>query len=105
MTTDPDRPCPHLQFTASVAVNRIGEAETVDGLPRAYMADITVACADCGEPFRWVGVKAGLSFGRPMVSVDEKELHAPTAARVVRPGLRHGHPRVRDRLPGRAAAD
>lgn len=74
---DPDRACPHPGFTADVVVNRVGEAETVDGLPRAYMADIRVECAHCGEPFRWVGVPAGLSFDRPMVSVDERELHAP----------------------------
>lgn len=74
---DQDQPCPHLKFEASVAVNRIGEAETADGLPRAYVADITVRCADCDEPFRWVGVPAGLSFAHPMVSVDEAELRAP----------------------------
>lgn len=74
---DQDRPCPHLNFMANVAVNRIGEAETTDGLPRAYMADITVCCEDCGEPFRWCGVQAGLSFAHPMVSVDELEMHAP----------------------------
>lgn len=77
MTVDPDRACPHRDFTANVAVNRIGEAESTDGLPRAYMADITVACADCGEPFRWCGVPAGLNFSHPTVSVDETELHAP----------------------------
>ncbi len=77
MTLDPDRPCPHLHFTADVAVNRVGEAETVDGLPCAYVADIRVVCAQCDEPFRWVGVRAGVSFNRPMVSVDETELRAP----------------------------
>jgi hypothetical protein len=77
VAVDPDRPCPHLNFEANVAVNRIGTGETPDGMPRAYMADITVACADCGEPFRWSGVRAGLSFGHPMCSVDERELHAP----------------------------
>lgn len=77
MTADPDRACPHEDFTASVDVNRVGTGETADGTPRAYMADITVACAHCGEPFRWVGVRAGLSFGRPMCSVDEKTLMAP----------------------------
>lgn len=74
---DKDRPCPHLDFAANVAVNRIGEAETVDGLPRAYMADITVSCADCGEPFRWTGLRTGASFDQPMVSPDERELRAP----------------------------
>lgn len=75
--TNPDKPCPHLNFDAQVTVGRIGEAETADGLPRAYMAEVRVSCADCGEPFRWRGVKAGLSFGRPTCSVDEATLNAP----------------------------
>jgi hypothetical protein len=74
---NPDRACEHLDFAAEVDVNRIGTGDTADGMPRAYMADVRVRCADCGEPFRWVGVRAGLSFGKPMVSVDETELHAP----------------------------
>lgn len=77
MKANPDRACEHLDFRADVAVNRIGTEETPDGMPRAYMADVRVVCADCGEPFRWVGLKAGVSFGRPTVSVDEAELHAP----------------------------
>jgi hypothetical protein len=43
----------------------------------AYSADIRIACTQCGEPFRWIGVQAGLKPGRPMVSVDETELRAP----------------------------
>lgn len=74
---DLDRPCPHARFEASVDVNRIGEAETADGLPGAYSADIRVRCADCGEQFRWIGPKAGLSPREPMVSADETELRAP----------------------------
>lgn len=75
--SDPDRPCPHQDFEATVTVSRIGTEETADGTPRAYVADIRVKCAHCGEPFRWTGVNAGLSFAHPMVSVDETELHAP----------------------------
>lgn len=75
MAINPDLPCPHLHFAANVAVNRI--ADPPDSPPTAYIADITVDCADCGEPFRWTGVRAGLSFNHPMVSVNEEELHAP----------------------------
>ncbi len=74
---DQDKACPHLNFDATVEVNRIGEGDSVDGLPLAYVADVAVQCADCGEPFRWSGLQAGLSYARPMVSVDERELHAP----------------------------
>jgi hypothetical protein len=71
---DPDRPCPHENFSAAVGVNRLtDEAGTVN----AFSAEITVECAACGEKFRWIGADAGLSPGKPMVSVDEFTLRAP----------------------------
>ena len=73
--SDPDRACPHEDFTADVAVNRIVAIGKT--IPQAYMADIRVECAQCGEKMRWSGLEAGASYERPMVSVDETELHAP----------------------------
>lgn len=75
MAIDPDKPCPHEDFDATVEVNRL--TSEPDGPVTAYFADIRVRCAQCGEPFRWIGVPAGLKPDRPMVSVDEAELHAP----------------------------
>lgn len=72
--TDLDRPCLHLNFAATVNVGRMADEGE---MPRAYIADIRVSCEDCGEPFRWCGVRAGASFAEPRVSVDEAELHAP----------------------------
>lgn len=58
-----------------VEVNRL---TTTEGGPvTGYRADIRVQCAHCGEPFRWMGVPAGLLSGRPSCSVDESELRAP----------------------------
>lgn len=74
-TADPDRACEHPDFAATVAVHRLTTTE--DGPVTAYTADITVACAACGEPFRWIGAPAGSSPARPMCSVDEVELRAP----------------------------
>lgn len=73
--TDPDRACPHPDFDAVVEVNRLTKGD--DGPVEAYIADIRVSCQACGEPFRWIGVQAGLMPTKPMVSVDETELHAP----------------------------
>ena len=55
---DPDHACPHEDFLAEVDVNRLtsGDSPEITG----YIADIRVRCADCGEPFRWTGVPAGL---------------------------------------------
>lgn len=75
--TDPDRPCPHEDFDAFVDVGRITASESDPTTVLWYAAHIKVNCADCGEPFRWTGVPAGLSPRQPMCSVDEVELRAP----------------------------
>ncbi|HWB34598.1 MAG TPA: hypothetical protein VHA75_01090 [Rugosimonospora sp.] len=75
---NPDLPCPHLNFVANVDVARIvAEGAPEHSVPIAYSASIEVNCAECGEPFRWTGVQAGLSQGRPMCSPNETELRAP----------------------------
>jgi len=76
VTSDPDKPCPHEHFEAYVEINRVLADENDTG-PAYFMADITVECAGCSEPFRWSGVQAGMIPSRPMCSVDEKTLHAP----------------------------
>jgi hypothetical protein len=70
-----DLPCPHKNFAASIAVNRIGETE--DGPADGYVADITVRCTDCHQPFHWIGAPAGLDPDKPCVSADKTELRAP----------------------------
>jgi hypothetical protein len=76
VTAGSDKPCLHEDFTASVEVSRLLSR---DGAlePAAFTADISVRCAHCGEPFRWIGVQAGLKPDRPMCSVDETVLRAP----------------------------
>lgn len=69
-------PCPHEKFTADVSVHRLADAS---GVVRNYMADVTVRCADCGEPFRFLGPGTGLSFQRPCVDVPATTLHVPIA--------------------------
>jgi hypothetical protein len=73
---NPDRACPHENFDAYVDVNRVTASDN-DPTVVGYSADIKVTCHDCGEPFRWTGVPAGISPRQPMCSVDETELHAP----------------------------
>lgn len=43
----------------------------------ATIAEIRITCAECGEPYRFVGIDAGLSFDGPRVSIDGLELNAP----------------------------
>ncbi|MEC3995051.1 hypothetical protein VSR01_16520 [Actinacidiphila sp. DG2A-62] len=72
---NPDLPCPHPDFDAFVSVARI--TATDDGPPIAFSATITVACSACAEPFRWTGVRAGLSSAHPTCNLTETELIAP----------------------------
>lgn len=63
-------PCAHPDFEARVAVNRIEDT-------KRFSADVRIWCLACGEPFRFVGVNAGLSPYGPRVSVDGLELRTP----------------------------
>lgn len=62
--------CNHADFEADVIVNRMMDTG-------GFSADIKVKCAHCGEKFCFIGAPAGMSFARPMVSVDGTELRAP----------------------------
>lgn len=79
LAQDPDPPavgrhdpatCPHEGFRATVGVNRLEDSA-------AFLADVRIACVQCDEAFRFIGVPAGLRFDGPSVSIDELELHAP----------------------------
>ncbi len=77
---DPDGPCRHLAFEASVGVARIGEDDPgnlMPGMPTAFVAEIQIKCSQCGERCKFDGVPAGMSFDAPATSVDGYELRAP----------------------------
>lgn len=62
--------CRHGNFAAAVDVYRFEDTGK-------FMADIRVTCVECGEPFRFLGVPAGVSWSHPACSIDGLELHAP----------------------------
>jgi len=66
--------CEHDDFAARVEVHRLADDH---GRIRNFVAEITVRCARCDEPFHFVGPDAGFSFVRPTVSVGATTLHAP----------------------------
>lgn len=78
-------PCPHLNFAAQVNVCRVTDGE--DGPVKDYQADVTVWCADCKLPFKFIGMKSGLDFRAPMVSFDGLEARIP-----LRPSDEKGQP-------------
>jgi len=75
-TADPDVPCLHPDFDVNVDVARVQKSDDDPSIV-AFMAEIKVWCQVCGEQFRWTGVRAGMSYGRPTCSPDEAELRAP----------------------------
>lgn len=62
--------CKHERFFCNVNVNRIEDIGR-------FMADITVKCEDCGTPFRFIGLPAGMDYNSPCVSVDGCEGRFP----------------------------
>ena len=67
--------CQHENFRANVKVGRLCHEE---GAPvTGYTADVTVSCAGCGLPFRFIGLSAGYHHSEPRVSADGTELRAP----------------------------
>lgn len=73
--SEAEKPCQHMNFAADVKVGRLTQVE--GGPITGYTADVTVKCAECGLPFRFVGLAAGNHYAEPRVSADGTELRAP----------------------------
>ena len=69
--------CPHLNFNCFVDVNRISGKDAEPEKVVAYTADIRIECRNCGQPFEFFGLPFGLSFYRPTVSLDNRQLRVP----------------------------
>ena len=62
--------CTHTGFSCQCEVDRLEDSGK-------YALGVRVTCIECGSPFRFVGLAAGLRFDGPTVSIDELELRAP----------------------------
>lgn len=62
--------CEHPDFNVFADINRIIDIG-------AFVADVRISCKDCGLPFEFIGVSAGLSYEKPMASVTAQEIHLP----------------------------
>lgn len=69
--------CTHESFSACIEVHRLGA--DANAAPSNYMAEVTVRCANCNVPFRFLGPSTGLSFNKPTVNLTATTLHAPIA--------------------------
>lgn len=73
--------CKHEEFDACVDVNRLEDSGR-------FCADIRIKCRQCSEPFRFLGLPAGLDLNGASVSVDGTEAHlaigtAETVANII----------------------
>lgn len=67
--------CAHNSFRCTAKIGRLSRHE--GGPITGYTADVSIACAECGLPFRFIGLSAGNHYHEPRVSIDGTELRAP----------------------------
>ena len=58
--------CDHEDFAASVDVHRLDDV-------RRFQADVRVQCRECGKPFRFIGLPAGVDLNGASTSADATE--------------------------------
>lgn len=64
--------CKHEQFTARVEVSRLEDIGR-------FMAAVTVRCAQCNAPFKFLGLEPGIDLGGARVSIDGLEANIAIA--------------------------
>ena len=67
--------CVHMNFSAVDRVARLTDGD--NGPVTGYTMDVRVKCADCGLPFRFMGLPFGSHYSEPRLSADSEELRAP----------------------------
>jgi len=78
--------CPHEIFDCNCNVANIEDVGR-------FMIDVTVKCAQCGVPFRFIGLPAGLDMNGASVSIDACEARLAIAPKdEVIPELEGGKP-------------
>lgn len=76
MSEDKKR-CLHPEFDPEVRIGRLYRGDDQTGMPDDFLMHVKVVCRECKMPFCFLGVKEGISFGKPSVSVEWTELRAP----------------------------
>ncbi len=70
--------CEHKDFHASVGVARLQDSG-------GFMAEIRVHCTECGTPFEFLGLEAGMDLQGARVSLDGLEAHIAIIPKGVKP--------------------
>lgn len=58
--------CDHEKFAAHVVVNRLSDSGR-------FQADVRIQCSECGKPFRFIGLLAGLDLNGAATNPDATE--------------------------------
>jgi hypothetical protein len=64
--------CEHGQWEANVEVKHLSDADR-------WMAELTIKCAACGVPMRFIGLPGGLDLNGASVSLDATEARLAVA--------------------------
>lgn len=64
--------CKHTQFDCSANVIRMEDTGQ-------FQVEVRVTCMECGKPFQWLGLEAGIDLAGARVSLDGLELRAAIA--------------------------
>ncbi|HEX4112736.1 MAG TPA: hypothetical protein VH020_09395 [Stellaceae bacterium] len=70
--------CPHMKFSANVAVNRLEDTGR-------FSADVTIKCSDCGMPFQFLGLEPGMDTHGARLSIDGLEARLAIAPKDAKP--------------------
>lgn len=77
--TKQKKDCDHMNFMANVEVARL-EPSKIGGTMR-FSADVTIHCTECGVPFRFIGLPAGVDLNGAATSVNGEEARLAIAPR------------------------
>ncbi|MGV4855812.1 hypothetical protein [Acetobacter senegalensis] len=67
--------CAHERFDVNVGMARLTKGE--NGPVTGYVTHVRIKCAECGLPFRFIGLRYDRCHSEPQVSPDATELRAP----------------------------
>lgn len=82
MSLDPRR-CTHMNFAVKAQIARIEDIGR-------FVAEIKIACKDCGTPFEFMGIGLGFNYEAPNATIDHLEAHLPICPQGARPGPHSG---------------
>lgn len=68
--------CRHEKFHTHAVIHRLKDSDQSEEI-KAWHVDIKINCDECGMPFEFIGVSAGLNFNQPTVNLDFTELRMP----------------------------